>query len=176
MVNVKDFSTRKIGGCNVEAMTGVFVHESNYKVQIARRFEEMFEDRVILCRLMCDGGNQILQDIPREREFREYEKVCLLGFGLFDVIQMLFEIGVDIPQFGGDLCEGKVKFHRQNLTIKQFSEFFTKYPLGYRTRKFIAGREGFEPSVDRSPQQFSRLSHSTTLAPSQFFTAGGIIS
>ena len=28
-----------------------------------------------------------------------------------------------------------------------------------------AGREGFEPSVDRSPQRFSRPSHSTTLAP-----------
>ena len=30
----------------------------------------------------------------------------------------------------------------------------------------LAGREGFEPSVDRSPQRFSRPSHSTTLAPS----------
>ncbi len=31
----------------------------------------------------------------------------------------------------------------------------------------MAGREGFEPSVDRSPQRFSRPSHSTALAPSQ---------
>ena len=31
----------------------------------------------------------------------------------------------------------------------------------------LAGREGFEPSVDRSPQRFSRPSHSTTLAPPQ---------
>ena len=35
------------------------------------------------------------------------------------------------------------------------------------TDRVSAGREGFEPSVDRSPQQFSRLSHSTTLAPPQ---------
>jgi hypothetical protein len=37
---------------------------------------------------------------------------------------------------------------------------------------FPAGREGFEPSVDRSPQRFSRPSHSTTLAPSQYFNCG----
>jgi hypothetical protein len=36
-----------------------------------------------------------------------------------------------------------------------------------------AGRGGFEPPVDRSPQQFSRLSHSTTLAPPQVFKACG---
>jgi hypothetical protein len=63
-----------------------------------------------------NGGDQILQDVSRQREFGEDEQIRLLDFGLFDETQVLFEIRFDIPQFSPDLREGKIKFHRQNLT------------------------------------------------------------
>ncbi len=63
MVNVNDLSAGEIGGCDIKAVTGVLVHESNDHVEIAALFKQMLEDRVIICRLVRDRCNQILQHI-----------------------------------------------------------------------------------------------------------------
>ena len=36
-----------------------------------------------------------------------------------NVVQMLFEIGLNISQFGRDLSESEVDLHRMNLTMKE---------------------------------------------------------
>ena len=59
-MDVQNLTAGKVGRGNIKAMTGVLVHEANHQVQITTRFEEMLEDRVIVCRLMRNGCDQVL--------------------------------------------------------------------------------------------------------------------
>ena len=63
MVNMHRLATRKVSRSDKEAMTGVLIHKTNDEIEIARGFEQMLEDWVIFCRLVCGGRDQILQNI-----------------------------------------------------------------------------------------------------------------
>ena len=103
VVTVEDAPARKVGRSDVEAVTGVLVHEANDEVEVVAGFEEVLEDGVIVGRMMGDGRDDVLQNVTREGKFGEDEQVGVLRFGLFDEVEMLLEVGLDVPQVSGDL-------------------------------------------------------------------------
>src|SRR5687768_4565396 len=118
MMHMENAPTRKVRGGNVEAMAIILIYEANHKVEILTRFEKVLKDGVVFGRSVGDRGNQILHDITRQRKLRENDQVGVLFPGLLDVVEVLFEICFDVPQFCSDLCKSKIEFHPPNLTTK----------------------------------------------------------
>lgn len=112
VVDVEDAPARKVGRSDVETVTRVFIHKADNEVEVFARLEQMFEDGIIVGGMVRDGWDDILQDVACEGEFGENEQVRVLGFSLLDEIEVLLEVGLHVPQFGGDLSESEVEFHR----------------------------------------------------------------
>ena len=103
VVDVEDAPARKVGRSDVEAVTGVLVHETDDEVEVFARFEQVLEDGVIIGGMVRHGRDDVLQNVTREGKFGEDEQVGVLRFGLFDEVEMLLEVGLDVPQVSGDL-------------------------------------------------------------------------
>jgi hypothetical protein len=87
-------------------MPRILVHESNHHVNIAARFQERSEDRVVLYRFVGHRWDQILQDVSSERELRKDNQLGLAGPCFLDETQVPLQVGFDFTEPGGYLYEG----------------------------------------------------------------------
>ena len=107
MMDVQGAPAGEIGRGNIKTVPGILIDEPDHQIQILACLEQRLEDGVFFYRPVRYGGHKILENISRQGKLGKDEQIGFFPLGLFDQLEMLLEVGLDVTKFRDDLCNGK---------------------------------------------------------------------
>ncbi len=107
-VDVDHFAAGEIRRGNVKPVADVLFHEAHGDVDLAAGFQERLEDGILRGRPAGHRRGQVLKSVAGQGKLGEDDQLGSEPARAPDERQVLFQVGRNVSQRGGNLSEGEV--------------------------------------------------------------------